>query len=99
MSVAVLEALSIGTPVVVTPACNVEGIEEAGAGWVTSNEPEDLAARIGNCLGMTMSAWASMSARACRLARERYSWPRIGAEMSSVYEWLAGGPRPACVVD
>jgi glycosyltransferase involved in cell wall biosynthesis len=99
MSVAVLEALSIGSPVVITPACNVDGVDRAGAGFVTSNDPGDLAEHIGTCLGMSGASWATMSSAASALARERYDWAKVGRQMASVYEWLMGGPRPMCVVD
>lgn len=98
MSMAVLEALSIGLPIVITKACNVDGVVENGAGYVVSNEPETLTEVIRNCLSLSPTARSAMSASARQLARTRYNWSEIGAAMRSVYEWLLGGPKPACVI-
>jgi glycosyltransferase involved in cell wall biosynthesis len=97
MSVSVLEALSIGLPVVITPECNVDKIRESGAGLLTSNRPAELADALIQSLSLTGSQWQVASAAARSLARQ-YDWERIGASMQSVYEWLLGGPRPDCVV-
>ncbi len=99
MSMAVLEALSIGLPVVVTPACNVGGIREVEAGVVTTSEPAELAQSVCEALSLSPSQWEAMSASAQSLARTRYGWPRIAADMRAVYEWLLGGPKPNCVLD
>lgn len=98
LSVAVLEALAIGVPAVVTPECNVGGIAEGAAGYVTSNEPGTLAEALAECLSLEPGEWTAMSNRARELARNRYNWLAIGAQMRSVYEWVLGGPRPDCVV-
>ena len=99
MSVAVLEALSIGLPVVITRACNVEGIIEGKAGYVSTNDPVALAESLVKCLSLDEQGWREMSAAAQVLARTRFDWSIIGAAMHQVYSWLLGGPRPSCVID
>jgi poly(glycerol-phosphate) alpha-glucosyltransferase len=98
MSMSVLEALSIGLPVVITSACNVDGVAECGAGLVTSNKPNELADTLSSVLSLGSSQWQSASDSAQLLARSKYDWPEIGAAMQSVYEWLLGGTQPACVL-
>ena len=98
-SVAVLEALSIGLPVVITPACNVDGVAASGAGIVTSNEPSKLACAISGALSARSSDWQTMSESGQRLARTCFSWSAIGETMHSVYLWMLGGTRPACLVN
>jgi glycosyltransferase involved in cell wall biosynthesis len=98
-SVAVLEALSIGLPVVITPACNVDGVQENGAGLVTSNDPLSLAGALGDVLSLSSADWCTMSESARRLAGTRYNWTAIGSSMHAVYSWVLGGERPACVVN
>jgi glycosyltransferase involved in cell wall biosynthesis len=98
LSMAALEALSIGLPVVITPECNVDGVAEAGAGAVTSNEPAQLADVLSQCLLMNGSEWAGMSQAAIRLARERFDWDRIADSLRLAYSWMLGGPKPSCVV-
>ena len=99
LSVAVLEALSMGVPVVVTKACNIDGVDSSAAGFVTSNHPGELSEALLTGLSLGGAEWKCMSARAQNLARERYHWSRIGGMMASVYEWLLGRAKPACVVD
>jgi glycosyltransferase involved in cell wall biosynthesis len=98
-SVAVLEALSIGLPVVITAACNVDGVLESGAGIVTSNEACKLAGALSDALSMRPTDWQTMSEAARRLARTRFGWHVIGETMHSVYAWMLGGARPACLVN
>lgn len=98
LSMAALESLSIGLPVVITKACNVDGVSENGAGYVTSNDPLEVANGVTNVLSLSSSEWSAMSAAATRLARTRYDWSLLGSNMQSVYEWLLGGARPACVI-
>lgn len=98
LSVAVLESLSIGTPVVITPECNVAGVDTSGAGCVTSNDPARLAEALNSCLAAGESDWRQMGAAARKLARTEYAWSHIAAQMHSVYEWLLGGNRPDCLV-
>jgi glycosyltransferase involved in cell wall biosynthesis len=98
MSVAVLEALSIGLPVVITRACNVDGVAESGAGYVTSPIPAELADAISAGMSLTRQGWLSMSESARLLAQCRYSWSQSGDAMRSVYDWLLGGPMPNCAM-
>ncbi len=98
LSVAVLEALSIGLPVVITPECNINGVGTMMAGRVTSNKVDELADALISCLDATSSEWLAMSSAARKLARSEYDWGRVARSMQSVYEWLLGGNRPSCLV-
>ncbi len=98
LSVAVLEALSIGLPVVITPECNINGVGAMMAGRVTSNKVDELADALISCLDATSSEWLAMSGAAQKLARSQYDWGQVARTMRSVYEWLLGGSRPPCVV-
>jgi glycosyltransferase involved in cell wall biosynthesis len=98
LSAAVLEALSIGLPVIITPACNVDGVAGYGAGYVTSNGPLELAETLSQALAAPTAAWEHMSSAAVSLARTKYDWSVIGKTMLSVYEWLLGQPKPSCIV-
>lgn len=98
MSVAVLEALSIGLPVVITRACNVDGVADSGAGYVTSPNVSELTDAICAGLSLTREGWRAMSESARLLAQCRYGWSLSGEIMRSVYDWLLGGPIPNCVM-
>jgi glycosyltransferase involved in cell wall biosynthesis len=98
LSVAVLEALSIGLPVIATPECNVDGIDSHGAGFIVSNAPAELAAGLCECLNLSNNQWTEMSRNARHLAASSYSWDRAGERMREVYAWALGGKRPSFVV-
>ncbi len=98
LSMAALEALSIGLPVVITRECNVDGVAESGAGAITSNDPAQLSDVLSQCLSLNGSQWNGMSQAAIRLARDRFDWDRIAESLRSAYLWMLGGPRPSCVV-
>jgi glycosyltransferase involved in cell wall biosynthesis len=97
-SVAVLEALSIGLPTVVTSECNIPSVSTSGAGVSTSNDPAVLAETLISCLSVSSREWQDMSLAARRLARSEFDWNVTGKTMNSVYEWLLGGNRPSCIV-
>jgi poly(glycerol-phosphate) alpha-glucosyltransferase len=99
LSVAILEALSLGLPAIITPECNIPSVASSGAGVSTLNDPAELANTIISCLGATSREWCGMSRAAQRLARSEFDWDTTGKAMHSVYEWLLGGDRPACVIE
>ena len=66
---------------------------------MTSNDPRKLSEALLTSLSLGTAEWEGMSTRAQNLARDRYDWSRVGGMMASVYEWLLGGAKPACVVD
>lgn len=99
MSIAVLEALSIGLPVVVTHACNVDGVEGAGAGYICTTDPDTIASGVSKCLSLTNSEWQAMSSAARILARQRFDWSIVGEDMALVYQWILGGAKPKCILN
>jgi glycosyltransferase involved in cell wall biosynthesis len=98
MSIAVLEALSIGLPVVITRACNVDGVPEAGAGYITPPEGRAIARSLDDCLSLTGAQWQSMSQSAKLLAQSKFAWSQSGESIRAVYEWLLGGAQPAFIL-
>lgn len=73
----VLEALQYGLPVIVTPECNVAGVQDYGAGWVVpfgdveATAQAQLAALAGDADAQRRGAQAR------RLAQALYAWPGI----------------------
>ena len=60
---------------------------------------EPLAAALREAMALSDSARLEMGLRGRKLVEEKCSWPKIAAEMKSVYEWVLGqGPKPECVV-
>ena len=83
-SIAITEALGLGTPVVITHGCHFPEVEQAGAGVVTDLD----AGAFGEAMVRVASddtARAGMAERAARLVRENYTWPRIAEQSVELY--------------
>lgn len=94
LSVAVLEAMGMGLPVVVTRQCNLPEVGTHGAGWVTEPDADEVCGALKNLLDRTPAENCAMGARGARLVKERYAWPVVARQMSEVYAWALGGPMP-----
>ena len=88
-SIAVLEALAAGLPVVLSPGCNMNAVVEAGAGFVVEASAPAFAEKL-RLLLHEEKARQQMGAAARLLAREKYSWARAAADMERVYAGLVG---------
>lgn len=99
LSIALLEALSIGLPVVCSPACNMDQVEQYHAGEVVPNDPGSLSAALLKLLRTSETEWRTASENAAKLASEQFDWATSGEQMRDVYDWLLGGPKPCCVAD
>jgi len=94
-SVAVLEALAMARPVVITPGCNFPEVAQAGCGAVVSPADRQIEEALRDVLGRTPADRAAMGARGLQLVQERFSWRRIGERMADVNDWALGcGPMP-----
>ncbi len=112
LPMSVLEAWAYGLPVLMTPECNLPEGFAAGAsvriGAEDANKAESgklKAESCGNIEGglrelfeMSDADRAAMGERGRRLVEDRFTWPKIAAQMKEVYEWvLGGGPKPGGV--
>jgi glycosyltransferase involved in cell wall biosynthesis len=87
----VLEAMAVEMPVIVTPEVGLAPeVESAGAGIVTSNQPEVLAAAIRRLLS-DAGARVAMGKRGRELVQSRFTWDRVAAEMEQHYARIASG--------
>src|SRR5213076_1271583 len=94
----VLEAWAYGKPVVMTPECNLPEGFAAGAALQIGTTPEEIAAGLKQLNEMSDDDRRTMGARGRSLVATKFSWPRIGEQMQSVFEWvLGGGPTPQSV--
>jgi len=86
----VLEALSVGVPVVVTRTCPWEEVETRGCGFWVAQDVDSVAEGIRRIL--TDDALARrMGEQGRALVAERYRWPAIGREMASHYARVCAG--------
>jgi glycosyltransferase involved in cell wall biosynthesis len=96
-SVAVLEALGMGLPVIVTRACNIPEVAESRCGWVVESEQSAIEIAIEESLGLPALELHMMGERGMALVAGRFTWPVVGKQMAEVYRWVLGGPQPASV--
>ena len=94
----VLEAWAYSKPVLMTPECNLPEGFAAGAAIQIGTTPLEIAVGLKKLTEMSDSDRTVMGGRGHALVATKFSWPRIGQQMRSVYEWaLGGGPLPDAV--
>src|ERR1035437_2598930 len=94
-SVAVLEALAVGVPVVITRQCNFPEVTQYRCGWVTEAAAESVGSALAECLSISEAARCDLSTNARGLIERRYDWRVIGGQMAALYDWLRGAPKPS----
>lgn len=93
-SVAVLEAMSVGTPVVVTATTGLApDVAGSGAGRVVAGEPDDVADAVLDLLRPAANEAASQAAFA--LVRERFTLDAVVDRLREVYAETLSAPRAA----
>lgn len=91
----VLEAMATEMPVIVTPEVGLASdVALAGAGLVTSNLAEPLAAAIRELLSDS-EARAEMGRLGRALVQERFTWDRVAAQMEEHYLRITAVARAA----
>jgi glycosyltransferase involved in cell wall biosynthesis len=96
-SVAVLEALGMGLPVIVTHPCHIPEVSRHRCGWAIEPELAPLEGALEEFLQSSSQATAQMGQRGQALIHERFRWPVIGGQMAEVYDWALGGSAPTNV--
>ncbi len=88
LSMAALEAMAGGLPVILTPGCNLPEVEARGAGLVVPREIEPLAAAI-RALLTDPGQRARMGAAARVWMSEAYDWSTIAARVTAFYQQIS----------
>jgi glycosyltransferase involved in cell wall biosynthesis len=91
MPFAVLEALAMGCPVLVTPATNLgEYVQEFGAGVVADGSAQSVAEGLRRLLEIPADQYERLCSAARRLASARFTWPIVAEQMTSEYDKILG---------
>jgi poly(glycerol-phosphate) alpha-glucosyltransferase len=98
LPMSVLEAWAYGLPVMMTPECNLpEGFVSDAAIRIETDAPS-IAHGLDTLFSMTDADLHAMGARGYELVKQRFTWKKVAAQMSSVYNWmLGGGTPPECI--
>lgn len=96
-SVAVLEALAMGLPVIITDQCHFPEVKDHHCGWVIEPEVEQVEQALTEFLRMAPEEAVRMGQFGKELIEKRFRWSVVGKQMADVYAWLLGGPKPATV--
>ena len=79
-------------------ACPLRHDRGEGQGEV-SNSPAGPQTQASGLRSTPGSELQAMGANGRALVAAKFTWPKIAAEMKSVYDWvLGGGPKPGCIV-
>lgn len=97
LSISVLEAMSMGLPVIVSEQCNLPEIAEQDAGWVIPANVAALQSALKVVLGNSPKTNAATGQRGRIFVSGRYNWSHIAAQMAEVYSWVEGGSMPSIV--
>jgi len=84
-SIAILEAMICGLPVIITHPCNFPEVAEAEAGIVIDPDPEQLAEALTMLLDNPQLR-EEMGANGRRLVSEKFTWDKIAGQMIEIYE-------------
>lgn len=84
MSIAVLEALAAGVPVLISPECYLPDVAEVGAGVVCAPSEEALASALPRFF-TDDATHARMATAARALVAARYTWQRVLDALDGVY--------------
>ncbi len=84
-SIAALEAMACGLPLLLTPGCNFPEVAEAGAGLVVPREIGALSEALRTLL-LDSDRRAAMGKRAYELVHAQYRWSQVVARLVTVYE-------------
>jgi len=97
LPMSVLEAWAYGLPVVMTPECNLpegfacEAALEIRNGGESFQFPNfRIQDGLRNLLEMSAAERAAMGMRGRRLVEEKFTWPKVAAQMRALYEGLLG---------
>ena len=99
LPMALLEAWAHRKPVLMTPQCNLPEGFAAGAALPILPQAGAIAIGLRQLFQTNRETLQAMGSRGFAIASTRFAWPKIVAELKSVYFWMtAQAPKPDCVL-
>ena len=97
-SMSILEAMTFGLPVLLSPGCNFPEAVANGAALEVKATVEATENGLRTLLGMSKEERFSMGKHGESLVIKNYTWEKIGTQTLELYKWLTGaGPQPPFV--
>ena len=94
LSMALLEAMGVGLPVIATRACNMPEITQSDAGWEIDAKIETLTSALGDSLDRSSEQNWKTGLNGAKLIAARYSPAQVARQTAEVYAFALGGPTP-----
>lgn len=96
-SVAALEALGVGTPVIVSTQCYFPEVSRVNCGWIIRPSADQVRNSLEAALRQKDSEHQEMGRRGQELVSSEFSWASVGRKAVEVFEWIRVGKRPVNV--
>jgi glycosyltransferase involved in cell wall biosynthesis len=97
LSMATLEALWLGVPILITRECNFREIEGLECTFMIEPKIESIAKGVVEALKCSTAELRARGACGAKFVRACYGWPHVGQQMADVYDWMRGAPPPSSV--
>ena len=97
LSMAILEALCLGLPVLITRECNFREIDDLECTFLVRPTVSSIAEGLVDVLSRSSDELRTRGQVGVKFVKERYLWPLVGECMADVYDWMRGGPVPSSV--
>ncbi|MBB6143673.1 glycosyltransferase involved in cell wall biosynthesis [Silvibacterium bohemicum] len=94
LSVATLEAMGMGLPVIISEQCHLPEVKDRDTGWIVQTDASSLETALDNMLSNSPAVNGEIGNRGRRLIHERYNWKAVSRQMAELYLWIAGGNEP-----
>jgi len=93
-SMAIVEALAAGLPLLISDKCHVPEVQAADAGIIVSDDWRSLEGGLRDMLSATDERLQTMGRNGQRLAAEAYDWKVIARTLETLYRGRSAGTTP-----
>ena len=87
----VAEALSVGTPAIVSHGAPWEGLEKNNAGWWIELDEKKFAKTFENALSLSDQEIKKIGLNGRSWMKRDFSWDNLALKYIDIYKWLLSG--------